>query len=324
MDIRQIEFFVAVAEELNFTRAAELMYVTQSGLSSSIRGLERELNTQLFDRTPRAVALTPAGHAFLPRARRMLNDARAALRELADDAVEGTLRVGSEQCMGDLVDLSDLIASFHAHFPNVSIRYEQLSSQAVLDRLLRGELDAAFVAQAGEFVPPGSGRKLEAFEVAREDFELVLAAGHPLASRDEIAWSDLEEHLFIDFDASWTGRRIVDAAFAARRLVRRVAFTVNDMHMLMDLAQKGLGVALIPAPLGSKPQAEGLVRRPFAEPDLQWVVHFVTTEDSGPPVRLLAEMVFTAETLTATRQNIEAESRTRASEPAGAARTGSA
>jgi DNA-binding transcriptional LysR family regulator len=324
MDIRQIEFFVAVAEELNFTRAAELMYVTQSGLSSSIRGLERELNAQLFDRTPRAVALTPAGHALLPRARRMLHDARAALRELADASAEGSLSVGSEQCLGDLVDLSELIAAFHAHFPGVSIRYEQLGSQAVFDQLLRGELDAAFLAQPGEFVAPPGGRKLDSFEVAREDFELVLAAGHPLADQDEITWSDLEEHLFVDFDPTWTGRRIIDSAFATRRLVRRVAFTVNDMHMLMDLVQKGLGVALVPTPLAAKPQAEGLVRRPFPEPDLQWVVHFVTTEDSGRPASLLAEMVFTAETLSAARRDIGAGEGRRPSEPVPVTPAGSA
>jgi DNA-binding transcriptional LysR family regulator len=320
MDIRQIEFFVAVAEELNFTRAAELMYVTQSGLSSSIRGLERELNAQLFDRTPRTVALTPAGHAFLPRARRMLHDARAAQRELADDSTEGALRVGSEQCLGDLVDLPDLIASFHTRFPGVSIRFEQLGTQAVFDLLLRGELNAAFLAQPGEFVAPFNGRKLESFEVAREDFELVLASGHPLASRDEVTWSDLEEHLFVDFDVAWTARRIVDSAFATRRLVRRIAFTVNDMHMLMELVRKGLGIALVPTPLADKQDAEGLVRRPFPEPDLQWVVHFVTTEDSAP-VRLLSEMVFTAETLAAMRQDIGAEVR---GKPAPVTRTGSA
>jgi DNA-binding transcriptional LysR family regulator len=323
MDIRQIEFFVAVAEELNFTRAAELMYVTQSGLSSSIRSLERELNTQLFDRTPRAVVLTPAGHAFLPRARRMLHDARAALRELADDSAEGVLCVGSEQCLGDMVDLPELIASFHTRFPGIALRFEQLGTQAVFDQLLRGELNAAFLAQPGAFVAPLSGRKLDSFEVARENFELVLASGHPLASRDEVTWSDLEKYPFVDFDVRWTVRRIVDSAFAKRRLVRRVVFTVNDMHMLMELVRKGLGIALVPTPLADKPEAECLVRRPFPEPDLQWVVHFVTTEDS-PPVRLLAEMVFTAETLAATRQEIGAEVRKGPSKPAPGTRTGSA
>jgi DNA-binding transcriptional LysR family regulator len=148
----------------------------------------------------------------------------------------------------------------------------------------------------------------------------VLPSGHPLASQDEVTWPDLEEHLFVDFDVTWTARRIIDAAFATRRLVRRVVFTVNDMHMLMELVRKGLGIALVPTPLADKPEAEGLVRRPFPEPDLQWVVHFVTTEDSAP-VRLLSEMVFTAETLAAMRQDIGAEVRRG---PAPVTRTGSA
>ena len=306
MDIRQIEFFVAVAEELNFTRAAENMYVTQSGLSSSIRGLERELRTQLFDRTPRTVTLTSAGHAFLPRARRMLVDAHAAQRELAagPDEVSGVLGIGTEQCLGDLVDLPDLLAAFQERFPGVSVRFEQLGSQTLLDRLHLGELNAALLAQQGSFVSPLARGQLESFEMARDGFELVMAPTHALASRDGTGWTDFEEHAFVDFDTTWTARRIVDSAFASRRLVRRTAFSVNDVHMLFDLVHRGLGVALIPASLANKSQADGLVRRPFVEPDLEWAVHFVTTADSGPPARLLAKMMFTSETMAEMRKGI--------------------
>lgn len=306
MDIRQIEFFVTVAEELNFTKAAELTYVTQSGLSSAIRGLERELRTQLFHRTPRAVALTSAGHAFLPRARRMLQDAQAAQRELAAaSTVSGTLCVGTEQCLGDLVDLPDLLATFQERFPDVRIRFEQLGSADLLDRLHRGELNAALVAQSAEFVPPSSGPALDSFELSQAGFELVFSPRHPLARLKQVSWPDYEQYTFVDFDTRWTARRIVDAAFSARRLVRRTGYVVNDVHMLLDLVHRGLGVAMIPAPLANKAHADGLVRLPVAEPDLRWHVHFVSMAAGEAPARLFAEMMVTAETLAEMRDGLD-------------------
>src|ERR1700754_911314 len=142
MDIRQLEFFTAVAEERNFTRAAEVSFVTQSGMSASVRGLERELGVQLFDRSGKEVTLTKAGHTFLPRARRMLEDARSAQRELLGVSGETArqVRVGSVQCVGDLVDLVDLLASFRSAEPSIEVALVQASSADLAALLGRSEL----------------------------------------------------------------------------------------------------------------------------------------------------------------------------------------
>ncbi|MCI3273414.1 LysR family transcriptional regulator [Streptomyces cylindrosporus] len=295
MDIRQIEFFVAVAEELNFTRAAELTHVTQSGLSSSIRSLERELRHQLFDRSPRSVALTPAGHAFLPRARRILADSRAALRELTSQQdATGALSLGAEQCLGDVIDLPDVLAAFRTRHPGVTIQFEQQGSLAVLDRVRHGKLDAGLIAELGS--TPPRDREITSFEIARDGFELLLSPEHPLAST-AISWPAFEAHPFVDLPDDWTARQIIDAAFRRRRLLRRSAVTAEDVHMLLDLVRRGLGPALVPASYAAKPQAEGLIRRPVPDSDLTWLVHFVARADASPTVQPFADMLIAAETV---------------------------
>ncbi|MEU3985823.1 LysR family transcriptional regulator [Streptomyces sp. NPDC026672] len=318
MDMRQIEFFVAVAEELNFTRAAEMSHVSQSGLSASIRSLERELRHQLFDRSPRAVTLTAAGHAFLPRARSILADSRAAVRELAraDDEAAGSLALGSEQCLGDLIDLPDVLAAFRARHPAVDVRAEQLGSRLVLERVRRGDLDAGLVAgPAGRLSGDGG---IDVVEIARDRFELLLPPGHPLTT-EEITWSALEGSAFVDFGEDWTARALVDDAFRERRLPRRTAITADDVHMLLDLVRRGAGPALVPASYAAKPQADGLVRRSVPDPGPTWAVHLVTGAGAGRPARLFADLLLSVDALDTMRTIIDptAPPRTRSTTGSG-------
>lgn len=281
MDIRQIEFFLALVSERNFTRAADITHVTQSGLSAAIRNLEREMGAQLFDRRPRAVELTAAGHAFLPRARRILTDAHAALRELRQDGAgsAGVLAVAAEHCLGDLVELPELLSSFTSKHPSLEIRFEQLESRNILDRLERRELDVALLAEVGGPPALAMGHEVATTELARDGFDLVASPDHALAGRSHLDWCELEEHAFVDLAPGWSARKIIDDFLHRRGVTRRSSFVVNDVHMLLDLVQRGLGVALIPAPFARKPQATGLSRIRVHEPDLSWIVHLI---DASP------------------------------------------
>ncbi|MFJ4467909.1 LysR family transcriptional regulator [Streptomyces sp. NPDC089424] len=305
MDIRQIEFFVAVAEELNFTRAAERTHVTQSGLSASIRSLERELRHRLFERTPRSVGLTPAGHAFLPRARRILADSQAALRELdrAGDAARGSVSLGAEQCLGDLIDLPDVVAAFRTRHPACGIRFEQRPSRLLIESLRRGELDLGLIAGLAQFPPPTEGHDVTTLELASDRFELLVSPEHPLADA-EISWPALEGHDFVDLGENWTARRIVDEAFRRRRLSRTTAFTADDVHMLLSLIRRGLGAGLVPASYAAKPEARGLVRRAVPDADLTWTVQLVKRADAGRTAELFADMLVTADLVSGLRVDI--------------------
>lgn len=312
MDIRQIEFFVVLAEELNFTRAAERSHVSQPGLSSSIRSLERELRCELFDRSPRLVELTPAGRAFLPRARSVLADVRAAQRELAAEVpvVGGTLAIGAEQCLGDAADLPDLLAAFRHRNPGVVVRFAQLGGREIVELIRRDDLDAGLVAvQADQSL--GDDGRLRSFEVARDAFEVLVAPEHPLATTlattDAVDPSLLAGRPFVDFGTSWTARRILDDAFARRRLARHTVCEVDDTHLLLDLVGQGLGAAVVPASYAAKPQAEALVRRPVADPALSWVVYYVTTTRPTQPALLFGELLLAADSVAALRVDLGEE-----------------
>ena len=148
MDLRQLEYFVAVAEELNFTRAAARCHVVQSALSYQIGRLEREHRLPLFERTSRSVRLAPAGDVLLPRARQLLADLDLARSELAALAgvVTGRLRlgmVGSASQAAPMVELT--LADFHRRHPAVEITIEDTGSRHMADQVRTGVLDAAFV-----------------------------------------------------------------------------------------------------------------------------------------------------------------------------------
>src|ERR1035437_6469668 len=146
MELRQLEYFVAVAEEANFTRAAARLHVAQPGVSALIRQLERELGQELLDRSARTVRLTEAGAAVLAYAREALgavSGARLAVDEITG-LVRGRVAVGMVVACSS-VDLVDLLADFHRDHPAVAISLSEADSDVLVDAIRAGQLDLAFV-----------------------------------------------------------------------------------------------------------------------------------------------------------------------------------
>lgn len=286
-----MEYLVALADERQFTRAAELTGVSQSGLSAAIRNLEVELGTKLFTRTTRRVEPTEAGLALLPFARSMLSSATEARDAVVQVSRElaGTLRVGAEQCLG-LVDVATLLERFHRRYPRVEIAFTQAGSHELLAGVRDGDLDAAFVATADHV------GVLPRVVLGEEPVVLVCPPDHPLAARAAVDRTDLGGESFIDFHPSWAIRQLNDDAFAARGVRRRVRFTVNDVHTLLDLVDRGLGVAVVPRHVAAKPQAARLVPVPVAtDGAADWVVSLVTTPDRNSPAPHLTELLSDAQ-----------------------------
>lgn len=292
MELRQLEHFVAVAEEQHFTRAAERLAVSQSGLSASVRALEHELRTPLFSRTTRTVRLTEAGAALLVEAERTLAGARAA-RDAVDAVrglLRGTLTLGVEQCVAG-VSTARLLAAFHREHPHMEIRLRQEGTSSLLDGVTGGRLDLAFAATVsppewrGELVP-----------LAREPMVVLCAPGHRLAQEEgaRVAWAELHGESYIDFHPDWGPRRAADEAFAAAGARRTVALEVNDVHSLLELVHEGLGIAVVPHHFSRKPEARGLVaveldgaHRPFYES----VVVLPPAQAMSPGAKALMKLV---------------------------------
>ena len=287
MDLRQMEYLVALADEQQFSRAAAACRVSQSGLSAAIRSLEDELGTTLFARTTRRVEPTDAGLALLPYARAMLAQATAGRDAVvrATNELSGQLRVGSEQCLG-IVDVPSLLERFRRRYPLVDIHFTQAGSHDLVELVRDGDLDVAFVAATDHLT------RITRTELGRWPIVLLCPPEHPLATSGRLDWPDLRDVDFIDFQESWAVRSLNDAACAAQSVGRRVRCTVNDVHTLLDLVQRGLGVALVPQHVTAKPQAAGLVAvqlPPTSTP--HWVVSAVTGSPAAASAPLLLEIL---------------------------------
>jgi DNA-binding transcriptional LysR family regulator len=185
MELRQVRYFLAVAEELHFGRAAGRLRVVQPTVSQQVRRLERELGLELFDRTTRSVTLTAAGHAFLPRARAIATAVEAALETMAALRADqlATLRVGTNTGLG--TRLERLLADMAHHAPELTVELHSAPPAPRLQRVRDGELDAAFVRGVGQ--SPG----LDLIPVWRDELVAALPASHPLAAHERVDLADL-------------------------------------------------------------------------------------------------------------------------------------
>ncbi len=239
---RQIQYFVAVAENGALSRAAHELAISQSTVTESIRELESDLGFPLFDRRSSGVELTLKGHQFLRHARRILSEIAHARRALRDDAplLDGRLALGVTPLVASYV-LSDLLARFRRAFPAVSIDIVE-DSQVYLEHLLvGGELDVAVVLSGAEKTGPA----LHAEMVEASRFRVWLPIGHPRAEQSRIAVADLERDAFVLLAID----EIAEAAEDAWRRagVRpRVAIRTRSVEAARSLVATGAGVAILP------------------------------------------------------------------------------
>ncbi|GIF63792.1 LysR family transcriptional regulator [Asanoa ishikariensis] len=259
MELRQLEYFVAVAEEGTFTGGARRVRVAQSAVSATIRKLERELGTALFAREPQATSLTDAGQALLPEARAVLDSAVRARDTVAQarGGLRGTIRMGTLSPIGTreglagplVIDLPAILGRFHATHPLVEFRLRGASSGSAshLADVAAGALDLAMVGTIER--PPGV--RLHPIGSVRWCF--VCAQGHPLADARSVTLDDLRDETFVDFPLGWGNRTMVDRAFAIAGIGRNVPFEAADHGSALGLVRNGLGVAFLPRSAGETP-----------------------------------------------------------------------
>ncbi|NIH88476.1 LysR family transcriptional regulator [Amycolatopsis granulosa] len=288
MELRQLAYFVAVAEELSFTRAARRLRVVQSAVSTAVRALEREIGAALFDRDSRRVALTAAGAAMLPEARAALAAARAAAQAAAGAGgeVRGVVTMGTILSTGR-VDVPRLLGRFSRRHPRAAVRlqYSPSGSAGHVRAVLDGSMDLALASLPGR-VPAGLAQEV----VAEESLVLLAAPDHPVAGRAAVPLADLADESFVDFPVGWGNRTVVDRAFTEAGLTRQVALEVSDYDTARALIAQGLGVGFVPEGAAGR-MAEVVAVAP-AEP-LRWsvsVVHSAVRPLSPAAAALLREV----------------------------------
>lgn len=252
MELRQLEYFVAVAEEESFTRAAARLYVAQPGVSAQVRRLERELGEELLDRSGRTVRLTKVGAAVLPYARAALNSV-AGVRLTIDELtglLRGSVAVGTvPSCLS--FGLQAVLADFHKSYPGVEIALSEANSDSMLEDLHAGQLDVAVIGLPAK-PPPG----ISTYVIADELIGAAASLDDPLAGQSSVALEALKNRDLISLPRGTGVRSCFDEACAAVGFHPRIAFEASDPNVLAELAIRGLGLAIIPASLGRTYEGE--------------------------------------------------------------------
>jgi len=242
MELRQLQYFAAVARHRSFTRAAQALYVTQPALSQQIRRLEAELGLALLRRTSKGVELTPAGADLLAHADKVIAEMEAARAQMDRHAgvSRGVARVAATAA--DAPRLPEALAAFHTEHPGIQVALRQGSAQEVVDLTRRGAVDVAVLALAGD-PPPG----VDAHPLTDEPLRVAVALDDPLAGATGAGVSDLRGRPFILAEPGSALRDAVLAATQAAGFSPLPLFEVGDPHAVRFLVRAGLGISLVPA-----------------------------------------------------------------------------
>lgn len=247
MELRQLEYFVAVAEEANFTRAAARVHISQSGISAQIRELERQVGATLFDRSGRTATLTVAGEAALVHARAALGAADAV--QQAVDQVTGMIRgrlvVGMVTAC-TVAPLFDALASFHLAHPGIQIELFEDNSDRLVERVRGGTADFALVAAAG-----GRPQGLAGETIVSEPIVALAPAGHPLAGRTRARLAEVCRNPIVSLPRGTGIRAVLDQACAAQGVQPDIALQASAPDAVVDLARRGLGLAIVSASMAA-------------------------------------------------------------------------
>jgi len=287
MELRQLEHFLVLAEELHFTRAAARVHLVQSSLSSSIAALERELGTELLVRARRKVELTEAGLALLPAARRAVDAAQEARDAVAAvrGVVRGRLRIGAIQAVGD-VPMPRLLADFHARHPAVHIHLRHAAVPALVRDVVDGDLDVAFVDR------PFDPRHVHERPLAEQSLVLAVSDTDPLAARSRVALADVADREFVEYRADSALRARIDAVYDRLGIQRRGICEVDTITDLIGAVEHGIGIALVP-PESVRPGIHALATDPRISRELV-LVHAATRPPSPAAAAFLSGLSYAA------------------------------
>jgi DNA-binding transcriptional LysR family regulator len=275
MQLQQLAYFVAVAETRHFTRAAARERVAQPSLSKQIQTLERELGAPLFSRARGNVALTPAGEALLPVARRILADVETARLDVQDlvGLRRGRVRLGATPslCTGLL---PDVLGHFRERYPGISLVIEEGGSRDLIRHLAVGSLDLALIILRPQAHDPA----LSATPLLREDLVVASAGSFP-ATAARIA--DLRDGPMVMFRDGYDLRDVTVAACRAEGFEPRYAVEGGEMDAVLRFVEAGLGVAVVPSMVVAG--RDRLRATPFAPPGLSRTIALAHRRDVEPP-----------------------------------------
>ena len=283
MELRHLRYFVAVAEELSFTRAAARLHIGQPPLSQQIQALEHEIGARLFERNKRRVLLTEAGRLFLADARRML-----ALSEQAKETARrahlgeaGELRVGFTFSTPFTPLFAKVVRRYRQQYPGVLLTFQEMATSPQLAKIEARELDVGFVRPASMPLPATVAVTM----LRRDPLRLVLPADSPLARKKTVTVKDLTKQAFVVFPKeAGTGiyHQILDMCRAAG-FAPNIAMETGEPSTIIGLVAAGCGISVLPSSFEGI-HMEGVVYRPLADPAATTSMLLARHAEGGGPL----------------------------------------
>ncbi len=266
MELRHLRYFIAVAEELHFTRAAERLHIGQPPLSHAIQVLEADIGAQLLARTKRWVRLTEAGKLFLADARRILALAEQAAETArrADRGEAGELRIGFTYSTPLTPLFAEVINRYRQEFPQVTLTLHEMATLRQLEAIGQRTLDLGFIRPPEVAVPAG----IKLTSLREDPLMVVLPVGHPLAAKRALAIGALEGLPFVMYPPG-AGTGIYPQIFRLCRaagFVPRIGQTAGEASTIIGLVAAGSGIAMLPASF-DRIRMDGVCYRPILDPD---------------------------------------------------------
>lgn len=253
MEIRQLKAFLAIAEAKTFTAGARRVNVTQAAISMQIRQLEDEVGLQLFTRTPRRVILTEAGEYLLERARKILREHDSALAEIAEvaGAEYGRLRIGSASGTFAMNQLPAIMHKLKEKFPNSELTVSSGTSQKLVDRIMHGEIDTAFVSL------PVDNLNISTESLFSDEIVAIAHPKHPLAKEKYISAATLAGESLILGERGGNTRRMIDEFFNAANVRPNITMELSRQEAINMMVENNLGVGMTGAKSVAKEIRDG-------------------------------------------------------------------
>jgi len=240
MEIRQLKAFLAIAEAKTFTAGARRVNITQAAISMQIRQLEESVGMPLFTRTPRRVILTEAGELLIHRARKILREHDAAIAEIAEiaGAEHGRLRIGSASAMFATAQLPTILEKLKSAFPNAEITVSSGTSQILVDKILHGDLDIAFISL------PVQTSNIQTELLFSDEIVAIAGPKHSLAKEKYISAATLAGEQLILGEKGGNTRRMIDDFFAAANVRPNVIMELSRQEAITKMVENQMGVGI--------------------------------------------------------------------------------
>ncbi|MDZ5710928.1 LysR family transcriptional regulator [Jeotgalibacillus haloalkalitolerans] len=277
MEIRQLQYFIEVARQRSYTKAAQTLHVTQPTLSKMVKNLEDELEVTLIDRSAKRISLTDAGEVVFAQAQKVVNSIEDLSISLYDtmSVKKGRITIGLPPVISTLF-FPRIIAEFQQQFPDVTISLTEVGAQRVEEKVLEGEVDLGFV------LLPVDENKFDSIEFVHQEIKLLVHKSHPLAERNMIDLIELKNDPFLLLSKEFTLNSRTIEVCIEEGFTPQIAYESSQWDFIVGMVSKNLGVTLMPEQIGRR-VADPDVRMVNLSKPFPWVLGIISAKNRYMP-----------------------------------------